>query len=90
MADAAFSNQGSPEERVKLHAELRNKAAAFPKIALRLKQARSKIKELETALAAYEDSEPAAGEGGKPRSVTPTGSGMDEAFAEIESLSKRK
>lgn len=90
MADAAFSNQGTPEERVKLHAQLRNKAAAFPKLALHLKKARTRIKELETALAAYEDSEPAAGEGGKPRTVTPTGSGMDEAFAEIESLGKRK
>ena len=90
MADAAFSNQGTPEERVKRHAELRNKAAAFPKLALRLKQARGRIKELETSLAAYEDSEPAAGEGGKPRSITPTGSGMDEAFAEIDSLSKKR
>lgn len=90
MADAAFSNQGTPEERVKLHAQLRNKAAAFPKLALHLKKARTRIKELETALAAYEDSEPAAGEGGKQRSITPTGSGMDEAFSELDSIGKRK
>ena len=90
LADSAFSNQGSPEERVKIHAEVRNKAAAFPKVALRLKQARTRIKELETSLAAYEDSEPAAGEGGKPRSVTPTGDGLDDAFAEIDTIGKRK
>lgn len=90
LVDKAFSNQGAPEDRVRIHAEVRNKAAAFPKLALRLKQSRTRIKELETALAAYEDSEPASGEGGKPRSVKPSGSGMDEAFAEIDSIGKRK
>lgn len=90
MADAAFSNTGTPEERVKRHAELRNKAAAFPKVALRLKRARSRIKELEATIASYEESEPPSGGGGKPRSVKPAGDGMDDAFAELDSIGKKK
>lgn len=87
MADAAFSGNGqkSPEEMVKLHAELRNKAAAFPKLALRLKQARSRIKELEKSLEDYEESEPPSGDGGKPRSIKPSDPEA-EAMAELAAM----
>jgi hypothetical protein len=90
MADAAFSNNGdkTPEEKVKLHAELRNKAAAFPKIALRLKQAKTRIKELEKSLKEFEQSEPPSGDGGKPRAVKPGGAWSDP-FSELDSLSKK-
>lgn len=87
MADAAFSGNGqkSPEEMVTLHAELRNKAAAFPKLALRLKQARSRIKELEKSLEDYEESEPPSGDGGKPRAIKP-GDPEAEAMAELAAM----
>jgi hypothetical protein len=90
MADAAFSNNGdkTPEEKVKLHAELRNKAAAFPKIALRLKQAKTRIKELEKSLKEFEQSEPPSGDGGKPRAVKP-GDAWSDPFSELDSLSKK-
>lgn len=90
MADAAFSSNGNhtPEQRVKLHAELRNKAAAFPKLAYRLKQARTRIKELETSLAEYENSEPKAGEGGKPRATTPVDM-ISDSYAELDAIAKK-
>lgn len=90
MADAAFSSNGNhtPEQRVKLHAELRNKAAAFPKVAYKLKEARTRIKELEKSLAEYENSEPKAGEGGKPRATTPV-DGLTDGFAELDSIAKK-
>lgn len=90
MADAAFSSNGNhtPEQRVKLHAELRNKAAAFPKVAYKLKEARTRIKELEKSLAEYENSEPKAGEGGKPRATTPA-DGLTDGFAELDSIAKK-
>lgn len=91
MADAAFSSNGNqtPEQRVKLHAELRNKAAAFPKLAYRLKEARSRIKELESSLAEYESSEPKAGEGGKPRATAP-GDILNDGFDELDTLARKR
>lgn len=90
MADAAFSSNGNhtPEQRVKLHAELRNKAAAFPKLAYKLKQARGRIKELETSLAEYENSAPRAGEGGKPRAIAP-GDTLNDGFDELDQIAKK-
>src|SRR5207247_7918703 len=90
MADAAFSRNGdkSPEEMVKLHAELRNKAAAFPKLALHLKRARERIKELEATVAEYEKSEPPGGEGGRSR-VTKPGDPWTDAYSELDSLDKK-
>lgn len=90
MADRAFSRNGqtSPEDQVKLHAEMRNKAAAFPRIALELKRARSRIKELEKSVAEFEDSEPPAGEGGKPRTDKTTDD-IGGAFAEIDQMDKK-
>ncbi len=90
LADAAFSNNGqkAPEEMVKLHAELRNKAAAFPRLALRLKTARTRIKELEASLAEYEKSEPSPGKGGGNR-VTKPGDPWADPFSELDSLNKK-
>lgn len=89
MADKAFSTNGqaSPEERVKLHAEMRNKAAGFSRVALELKRARTRIKELETSLAAYEESEPPAGEGGKPRPPK-EGDPLMDAMSELDTIDK--
>jgi hypothetical protein len=91
MADAAFSNNGdkSPEEKVKLHAELRNKAAAFPKLALRLKQAKTRIKELEKSLKEFEQSEPPSTEGGKSRLTTQPGDPLFDSMAELDAIGKK-
>lgn len=91
MADAAFSGNGkNPEEMVKLHAELRNKAAAFPRLALFLKRARTRIKQLESNLAAYEKSEPSTTVApGRPRGVEPS-SMIHDAYAELDTLDKRR
>jgi len=85
LADRAFSSNGNvpPEEKVKMHAEIRNKAAAFPRLALRLKEARERIKELEKTVGEYEASAPPAGEGGKPRDTKPTVNDLDDAMAEL-------
>lgn len=91
MADAAFSNNGdkSPEEKVKLHAELRNKAAAFPKLALRLKQAKTRIKELEKSLKEFEQSEPPSTDGGKSRIKTQAGDPLFDSMAELDEIGKK-
>jgi len=52
----------SPEEMIAAHAEIRNKAAAFPRIAHKYKTAVARIAELEKALDEYEASAPAKGE----------------------------
>ncbi len=94
MADKAFSSNGnmSPEERVKLHAEVRNKAAAFPRVALDLKRARARIKELEASLAQFEESEPKSGDGGRGRTVKPATNGiaadMEDGYAELDRMAK--
>lgn len=87
LASSAFSTNGgkTPEEMVKIRAEVRNKAAAFPKLAYKLKQARDRIKELEKTVSEYEASEPPAGEGGKPRAET-NGTGFEDAMAELDRL----
>jgi hypothetical protein len=94
LADRAFSGNGNltPEERVKLHAEVRNKAAAFPRVALDLKRARARIKELEASLAQFEDSEPPAGDGGRGRKVKPASNGiaadMQDGYDELDRMAK--
>jgi len=52
----------SAEEMIAAHAEIRNKAAAFPRIAHKYKTAVARIAELEKALDEYEASAPAKGE----------------------------
>lgn len=91
MADAGFSGNGDlpPEEMIKLHSALHNKAAAFDFIAYRLKTASVRIKELETQLAELNESTPKGGSAkrdgggeGKPKS------GREAAFAELDELDK--
>lgn len=90
LVDRAFSSNGkaTPEERVKLHAELRNKAAAFPRLALQLKRAKGRIAELEKSLAEFEDSAPPAGDGAKARATKP-GDPIEDGFAEIDEIAKK-
>lgn len=73
MADRAFSgaNGLSPEQTVRLHAMIRNRAGAFPRAAHMVGKLQAKVEELEAALAEYQKSEPATGEGkGQEKAAT--------------------
>lgn len=89
MADAAFSDNGNmtPEQRVKLHSAIRNRAAGFSRLAYQNKQLTAKIAELEQKLSEYESSEPGQGEGGGKKTETPEIS-MDSALNELDKLAK--
>ena len=65
LADKAFLDNGNspPEELVKVHSALRNRAAAFGRVAYQLKQREARIAELEKELASYKESEPGSGDG---------------------------
>jgi hypothetical protein len=52
----------SPQEMIAAHAQIRNDAAAFPRLAHKYKAAAARIAELEAALDEYEKSTPAKGE----------------------------
>lgn len=76
------------QERVRLDALLRNKIASHDRLAMRLKKANGRIKELEASLKQYEESEPPAGKaGGRPPAVETDP--MQEAFAEIDSFDRK-
>jgi hypothetical protein len=71
IADLAFSGFGKlpPEEMVKLHSAVRNKAAGFDRAVYRARKLSDRVKELESELAEYKKSEPTPGEGAR---TTPT------------------
>lgn len=63
-ADLAFSNPNLPTQKlVELHSEIRNKAAAFPRLIYQNKSLQARITELEAELAQYKGSEPKGAEG---------------------------
>lgn len=70
MADLAFSDTSNlkPEERVALHAKVRNKAAGFDRLAYKFNTSQKRIAELEAELKAIRQSTPGSGDlptGGK-------------------------
>ncbi len=70
--DRIFAGNGlAPEERLKLEADVRNRAAGFGRLAYRLKKAQEALKEREEELAAFRASTPKAGErdGSQPAAV---------------------
>jgi len=68
LADKMFTNGNlKPEDAVKLHAAIRNKAGAFDRMVHVNKKLRGRITELEQELQAFKRSEPKAGDG-KPQS----------------------
>lgn len=76
------------QDRVALDALLRNKIASHSRLALNLKRAKDRIKELETSLAQYESSEPPAGKGGSGgggRQLTP----LEDAEAELDAIDRK-
>lgn len=91
LADAGFSGNGDlpPEEMIKVHSALHNKAAAFDYIAYRLKTANSRIKELETQLSELNESTPKGGSPKREGGEVKTKAGRREAaFAELDELDK--
>lgn len=70
MADAAFSGQLKPEDAVRLHSAIRNKAAGFDRLVYRLNKAQGRIQELQKELDGFKKSEPGKGDAeGKPKKV---------------------
>jgi len=92
LADAGFGGELkdatgkvvelTPQQRVKLHAAIRNKAGAFDRMVYLQKKDRARIKELETQLKDYEGSEPGAGERSR-KLKSPTGDLYAQADAEL-------
>lgn len=78
----------TPEERVALHALARYKIANHNRQARWLKNAKARIKELETKLKDYEGSEPNGGLTGGPGG-TGTGGYLEDANAELDQLAKQ-
>lgn len=85
LVDLAFSDSNiPPEQRIQLHATIRNKAIAFDRMVWRNKQMEEKISALEKELAEFQKSSPQAGDGTEQ---TPSGpvSWMDE----IDQMAKK-
>lgn len=77
----------TPEEAIRLHALIRNKARNHDRLALWLKKSRERVKELETTLAQYEASGPT---GGLARGPSGGGKGaMEDINAEIDELDRK-
>jgi hypothetical protein len=95
LADRAFAPTAetapkSDEERIFLHAMIRNKAANHDRVALWLKRANERIKDLEKALSEYEASGPNGGlDGEGAPGAGKSGSYMESADAELDALDKR-
>lgn len=82
LTDAAFSNGNGmpPEQLVRLHASIRNRAAAFTREVYRNNKLGERVSELEKQLAEYQASEPGPGEGGGPKTES------DSWEAELDKL----
>lgn len=90
LADKAFSGAPgmTPEEAIKVHSAVRNKAAGFDRAVFKLKTAQSRIAELEKQIAEYEASGPSGGldKSGGAGSRGAAKSEMEEAERELEKL----
>ena len=73
MADMAFS--GDPrltvEQRVKLHSQVRNRAAGFARMVHRNRQLQAKLDEATKELEEFKKSEPGGGDGSRANNTTP-------------------
>lgn len=89
QVDRFFNERDMPhEERVKLHVELRYKAANHDRMALRLKRAAAKLKTTQAELAQYKASTPPGGTT-SVRSATKPESVFEEVDREIDNLDER-
>ena len=89
LADSAFAGNLPPEEAVKVHSAVRNRAAAFGPLTRQLSNAQSRIAELTKELEAFKASEPTAGEGSKAAgSAAPKGDSMDSILDGLDRISR--
>lgn len=79
----------SKQDRIALDALLRNKIASHSRLALKLKRASERIKELEASLAEYEKSTPPAGRAAPTGASPSTGNPLDDAAAELDAIDKQ-
>ncbi len=92
-ADLAFSNPNLPNQKlVELHSEIRNKAAAFPRLIYQAKTLQARITELEAELAQYKGSEPKGAEGVSTsparREATKQGDDIDTVVGGLDKYAK--
>lgn len=90
-ADMAFGeNKLPPNELVRLHSRIRNKAAAFGRMAYLNKGLKARIAELEAELAEYTKSSPTGGEGTPSKSAEGRGKvdSIDDALDGLDKYAK--
>lgn len=102
LADKLFGDQSklSEGERVALHSAAYNQLAGFGRMALRVKKLTEQVKELETKLEQYEESEPSGGgrkpkpagapAGGRDNEGRPVSPFMVEAASELDEIAAGK
>lgn len=78
----------SQQSTVRLHAIIKNKAAAYDRLSLRMKSLREELAEAKQALKEYEDSTPGGPGGGSPSAGGSSGGMFDDADAEIDKLAR--
>jgi len=98
MVDRAFTLNPSdpkltPQQRadvVRLHAAVRNRAAAYGRLVFELKGLRAKLAEANKKIEGYQTSAPAtSGRGGSPEAPTTGKSARERMFSELEKLAGR-
>ena len=75
----------TPQDMIRLHAAIRNKAMGFDRLVMRDRQKAARIKELEAQLAEYSASEPKPGTGGG-RPEAPPADDMESTLASMDRL----
>ena len=78
----------SQQSTVRLHAIIKNKAAAYDRLSLRMKSLREELAEAKQALKEYEDSTPGGPGGGSPSSGGSSGGLYEDADEEIDKLAR--
>lgn len=78
----------SPEQMIAAHAEIRNKAAAFDRVAHKNKAMRERIAELEKALEEYEASAPAKGEATSGGEKGPARDDMESLLSGLDRMGR--
>jgi hypothetical protein len=86
FTDYVYGNPNLPtEKKIEYHAVIRNKAAAFDRLALRHKRTAERLAELEKELAGFKASVPGPSDGGGEKAPP-----SNDPFAEIEALANGK
>lgn len=73
-----------PKELARIRATVHNKSGSWDRMALMNRRKDTRIKELETELAQYRDSEPKPGYPPRTRASEPKGSTMEQAWADMD------